>query len=399
MARRKIRSDSVLSSFLRLIHSLAETEQVKSATRDVLDHIGHPYRGGIAMLDLIRFAIRQAQITGDPASASRLDDALGYATGRVLSPELESKYQLLDGASRTYSAVELITSNVDLAISELFEDFLKEHPQASVTEARDHFRRLAKASVQIVEDREAGRYEVHRLDEESQIWLAETLLRRITYEPLDSRDPAKPDLPPESLAVLARADAESVLAGMQLRMRRKKLADIRRVVEHPYSTEAQIQTALTGAWWLFGGEYVGQSLRRRLAHGLELDVPLLRPDGVLHVVELKRAAVQVIERHRTSTIPTAHVHRGIAQIQNYLKILDENRGSILDHGIDVRRATAVLVIGHPDLSTHFPEGQINETLRVYNAHLSRIEVITYKQLLDAAEHAISLTNPPENDIV
>ncbi|WP_436761998.1 hypothetical protein [Streptosporangium sp. V21-05] len=117
---------------------------------------------------------------------------------------------------------------------------------------------------------------------------------------------------------------------------------------------------------------VGQSLRRRLTRGLELDISSLRPDGVLRVAELKRATVKVIASHRTSTIPTKKVHEGVAQAQNYLKLLDENLDAILGHGVDTRRATAVLVIiGHPA----FPEARINETLRVHSSHLSRITVV------------------------
>ncbi|GAA2216572.1 hypothetical protein GCM10009850_120420 [Nonomuraea monospora] len=212
-------------------------------------------------------------------------------------------------------------SNVHLAISSIFDEFLEEHPQADITEAREYFRRLARASIQVVEDREAGIYRVHRLDEEASIWLATTLLRHSSFEPLTASNSLADDLPPESRAILTRADAESVLSGMQLQIRRRKLAEIRRVVEHPYSSERQIQNALTGAWWLFGGGYVGHSLRRRLTRGLELDIPLLRPDGVLHVVELKRAAARVIESHRTATIPTADVHKGVAQLFSSLVTL------------------------------------------------------------------------------
>ncbi|MEU6789327.1 Shedu anti-phage system protein SduA domain-containing protein [Nonomuraea angiospora] len=397
--RKKIRSDYTLTSLLRLVHSLAESEQIKSAVQDILDHIGHSYRGGKTMLDLVRFAIRQADTGNDPESSARLDDALGYATGRILNSELVDKYQLFDRMpNRNSGMFEQVMSAAHLAISSIFEEFLQQHPEAGVAEARDYFRRLAKASVQVVEDREAGIYRIHRFAEEDGIWLTETLLRRSTYEPLAASGRPAMGMPPESQAILARADAESILAGMQLCLRRRKLAEIRRVVEHPYSSESQIQKALTGAWWLFGGEYVGQSLRRRLTRGLELDLPLLRPDGVLYVVELKRAAVKVIERHRTSTIPTEEVHKGVAQVQNYLKLLDENRDTILSHDIDTRRATAVLIIGHPAFQDKFSEIQINETLRVYNSHLSRIEVITYKQLLDAAERALDLTDPSAPDL-
>ncbi|MGC5011733.1 Shedu anti-phage system protein SduA domain-containing protein [Streptosporangium sp. DT93] len=351
------------------------------------------------MLDLIRFAIRQAETGDDLESTARLDDALGYATGRVLSPDLEDKYQLFGGTSnQTFGMFELMASNTHLAISSIFEDFLEQYPEAEVAEARDHFRRLARASIQVVEDREAGIYRVHRLDEEGGIRLANALLRRSAYEPLTTSSHPVTELPPESRTILSRADAETILAGMQLRLRRRKLAEIRRVVEHPYSSESQIQKALTGAWWLFSGEYVGQSLRRRLTRGLELDIPLLRPDGTLHVVELKRAAVKVIQSHRTSTIPAEEVHKGMAQIQNYLKLLDENRDAILSHGVDTRRATAVLVIGHPAFQTEFSETQINETLRVYNSHLSRIVVITYKQLLDTAARILDLADPSAPDL-
>lgn len=360
--RNRVRSDYTLASFLRLVESLAESAQVKSAVEDVLEHMGPSYRGGKVLLELIRFAIRQAESGDDLESAARLDDALGYATGRVLGPELEDKYQLFAGApDRTRGMVELMVSNVHLTVAGILEDFLERHPDAGLAEVRNHFRRLSKASIQVVEDREAGNYRVHRLDEHSQIRLAEVLTRRTVYEPLTSSATAATELPPESETILSRADAESLLAVMQVRLRRRRLAEIRRVVEHPYSSEPRIQEAFAGAWWVFGGEYAGQSSRRRLTPGLELDIPLLRADGVLHVVELKRANVKVVEPHRTSTIPTVEVHKGVAQIQNYLKLLDENRATVLDHGVDPRRATAVLVIGHPVHQPGYSEAQVKGT--------------------------------------
>jgi hypothetical protein len=48
------------------------------------------------------------------------------------------------------------------------------------------------------------------------------------------------------------------------------------------------------------------------------------------------------------------------------------------------------VIGHPGLQNEVEEAVIGEALRTYNSHLARIEVITYKQLLDGAERALEL---------
>lgn len=393
-ARNKVRSDWTLAKLLRLIRSLAESEQVISAVDDVVDHMGPNYLGGKTLLELLRFAVRQAEIGGDAESAERLDDALGYATGRLLNIDVTEKYLLLGGppqeSTKLFESVQATTHHYLLSI---FDDFLRGHPDAGVTEARAHFERLAGASIKVVKDRESGIYRVHRLDEEQSIWLAETLERRTIYEPITHSAHPAVNLPPESLALLARADAESVLAGMQLQLRRRKLAEIRSVVEHRYAKERDIQEAFSGSWWLFGGEYIGESVRRRLTRGLELDIPLLRPDGVLHLVELKRANVRAIQNHRQSTIPSDGVHKAVGQVQNYLKLLDENRETILGHGVDTRRATALVVIGHPDFETKYTEAQVNETLRVYNSHLARIEVITYKQLLDAAERTLDLTDP------
>lgn len=83
---------------------------------------------------------------------------------------------------------------------------------------------------------------------------------------------------------------------MAVHLRRAQLERARRIIEHPYSSEQQIQDTLSGSWWLFGGDHIGESLRRRLSTGLEVDVPVIRPDGVLHLVELKRANVPVIRR-------------------------------------------------------------------------------------------------------
>jgi hypothetical protein len=39
----------------------------------------------------------------------------------------------------------------------------------------------------------------------------------------------------------------------------------------------------------------------------------------------------------------------------------------------------------------FTEDEVAETIRTYNSHLARIEVITYKDLLDGAARALAWT--------
>ncbi|PPK67952.1 uncharacterized protein DUF4263 [Actinokineospora auranticolor] len=128
---------------------------------------------------------------------------------------------------------------------------------------------------------------------------------------------------------------------------------------------------------------------RRLSPGNEVDIALVRPDGVLHVVELTRANVQTVKLSRDNPVPSAEVHDAVAQVANYLRDFDEQRQLIQEKfGLDARRASATVVVGQPDFDTAFTEQQVNEALRTYVSHLSRIDVMTYKQLIDSARRSL-----------
>ena len=80
---------------------------------------------------------------------------------------------------------------------------------------------------------------------------------------------------------------------------------------------------------------------------------------------------------------------------NYLRTLDENGATLettyrKEFGVDydMRRAFATVVIGHPIHVTGVDAHVVDQTLRSYNSHLSRVEVITYATLLDTAERAL-----------
>ncbi|MFI6404815.1 Shedu anti-phage system protein SduA domain-containing protein [Streptomyces sp. NPDC050548] len=135
--------------------------------------------------------------------------------------------------------------------------------------------------------------------------------------------------------------------------------------------------------------------RRQYTSDTILDIPLLRGDGSLHVVELKRANIKDLVIRRSGHLMLgAPAHRAVPQAQNYLRAMDENRPGILaEHGVDIRRASATVVIGHPRYVTGGVTSQeIAETLRTYNTHQSRIEVITYETLLDSAARMLALSS-------
>jgi hypothetical protein len=150
------------------------------------------------------------------------------------------------------------------------------------------------------------------------------------------------------------------------------------------------RTKVAGSCWSCSNS-VDTAGVRRLTPGNEVDIALLRPDGVLHVIELKQANLRMVKYHRSTPIPTADVHDAVMQVSNYLRDFDEQRTRILEmYGIDVRRASGTVVIGHPKFDTAFTEREVNEAIRTYVSQQSRIDVITYKQLIDSARRSLQL---------
>lgn len=192
---------------------------------------------------------------------------------------------------------------------------------------------------------------------------------------------------------LASAEGASILTTALERSRHRRGLDaLRRVVEDPTSSEQDLQEILQDHWWVFGGRYVGQAARRKLTLLDQFDIPLIRSDGALHVVELKKANVpNLIVRHRNHLVVGPDVHLATAQAMSYLRSLDRQETVIAaELGLDCHRAFATVVIGHSAHLAGFDRAQVSEALRTYNSHLARIEVVTYEDLLDGAEQALKL---------
>jgi Domain of unknown function (DUF4263) len=186
--------------------------------------------------------------------------------------------------------------------------------------------------------------------------------------------------------------AEGVLIGR----RRELVSRLRRMAENPATTETDLQRETGDAYWLFGGRYIGIADWRNIGPLDQHDIPLLCAGGTLHIVELKGSNIsKLVRKHRNHWIVGGAVHEAVSQAMNYLRTLDEN-GSTLEttyrkeFGVDydMRRAFATVVIGHPVHVVGVDSRVIDQTLRSYNAHLSRVEVITYATLLDTAERAL-----------
>ncbi|MFC0505710.1 Shedu anti-phage system protein SduA domain-containing protein [Micromonospora costi] len=388
----RTRSDYTLRVLVEKIIELGVSDHVGGFLQDVLRHMGErsPYRGGQELVSLLRYAEAAAREEQDVLTSERIEDALAYVMNTMLRPDIEIKYQLFPGSRQ--STLRFLRSTFDqlgkfllLSVRQLLND----NPTASVADIQAHLAEFFESAAAMSEDEEqAGHYRILRGGRETSAWLREVLTNRLAIEWAAAPDSqaAAPD--PDEVGQLSVGELVRLA---QIRARAAGLQALTCAVHNPHSSEHDLQRALESNLWIFGGSYLPSLGRRRLVAGDELDLPLLRPDGSLHVVELKKANVGILTRQRRGLIPNAEVHRAVGQVMNYLLALDENRARILDrHRVDVRRATAAVVIGHPRFQPAVEEADMNEVLRTYSSHLGRIEVITYKQLLDGADRALSL---------
>nr|WP_225954659.1 Shedu anti-phage system protein SduA domain-containing protein [Kibdelosporangium phytohabitans] len=182
-----------------------------------------------------------------------------------------------------------------------------------------------------------------------------------------------------------------------IRRRREAVAELRELVLNPATTEAEIQKMIGRRYWIFGGHYTGVLDRRNAVPLDQHDIPLVCADRSIHIVELKRPGHQLVKPHRNHLIVSNEVHEAVGQCMNYIRALDELGAGLetlhrneLGVVYDYRRVKGTVVIGHPELcATDSVAGeQIEQTIRSYNAHLSRVQVLTYAELVDSAERAL-----------
>jgi hypothetical protein len=207
-------------------------------------------------------------------------------------------------------------------------------------------------------------------------------------------------------SLAASSTGLSVAQSAVITKRRELIAELQSMVTDSATTETDIQKLIGKAYWIFGGRYVGVA-RRTLMPLDQHDIPLLGADDTLHIVELKGPNIpRLVRLHRNHWIAGNDVHEAVGQAMNYLRAFDElGSGQSryledeLGQSYDMRRVFATVMIGHPkhvqatggDLRVA-SERTIQQTIRSYNAHLSRIEVMTYKDLAETAERALDFEN-------
>ncbi|MFD5565918.1 Shedu anti-phage system protein SduA domain-containing protein [Kitasatospora griseola] len=349
------------------------------------------YGKGRPLVDALEEVARIAILHGSFDLAQRFQRFAAYARGDMFLDVLELHYDEEAQQRGEEFTRRIIAHGVDRAVTVL-DALCRDNPEATATDARDLFRGLSKSVDQL--GIEAG---------ENGVRLSAKDVRRLQlYGHMEVFLRSLPQLAAADLQlaeeVLADADTELLTRMLEFKARKAALDRLRAAVDDPASSEGALHACLKNQEWIFGGAFVSELARRQYTPDTILDIPLLRADGSLHVVELKRANIpSLVIRPGGHLMIGSAPFRAFSQTMNYLDTLAENRSEILaEYGVDCRSASATVVIGHSQyVDNGITASELAETLRTFNSRTTQIEVITYETLLDSAARMLALSSPQE----
>jgi hypothetical protein len=399
------RSDWALELQLSQTRAQAVHENVTGAIQAVIDHMtkghGKNRRGGASLVHLLESARSAAASMDEWQTVRHLQDALDYAEGRLLRLDFEERHQLTGSGTRDERDLDLYARTKELMYQHAAgaaREMLEQRPQSSGEDMVAYFETMSREARFLEAPRERpGWLRILRGRAEVAAWVERTLKTRIDVENLDEAV-RRIVVSPESLQQLAAAEqGRALFAAAQRRRRQLGLADLRGVAEDRTTVEQELQNALQEQHWIFGERFAGEEALRTLVPGEEITVPLIRADGALHVVVVRPAMGLVgglVTYRRDALVLTREVHHAVSQAMDYLVGLGESGQEIREQfGIDVHRASVTVLVGHPDLHPDLPEEVVGAALGAVNVQLNRVEVRTYKDLLDSAEHSLQAVEP------
>lgn len=178
----------------------------------------------------------------------------------------------------------------------------------------------------------------------------------------------------------------------------KSLEELKALVSDSTTDEKVFQAHLEKNPWMFGSEYSELLPRRAWTRDHRLDYMLRRTvDDYLEIIEIKTAfkeALFLYDKSHDSYYASAKLSPVLGQVTRYIEEVERNRESILSKdSCDTLKIRARVIVGRDGVQEH------QAALRNFNAHLHRIEIITFDQLIRIAERVLSMfAHRPEVEV-
>lgn len=153
--------------------------------------------------------------------------------------------------------------------------------------------------------------------------------------------------------------------------------------------ERFFQRLLDQNWWMLGGQYVERIPKRDWTDEENLDMMLKTADGGYEIIELKRSNADLFKRHRGKWIVSSEVNDAVNQAASYISEIDRQRDHFISrYKTDLYKVRAKVLIGTiPDNEEEIENKRL--ALRMYNAHLHQIEVVTFDGIIRICDQIIN----------
>lgn len=179
---------------------------------------------------------------------------------------------------------------------------------------------------------------------------------------------------------------------------KKAYKGLAELIDNEFSSEQSMQNHLENNPWMFGSEYSELLDRRTWTRDDNLDFMLRRTvDNFLEILEIKtpfRESLLRYDRSHNSYYPSAKLSPVLGQVMRYIEEVERDRDSILSKDqYDTLKIRARVIIGRDGEKDH----QI--ALRNLNAHLYRIEIITFDQLLRIAARVLEVFESETTEVI
>lgn len=170
---------------------------------------------------------------------------------------------------------------------------------------------------------------------------------------------------------------------------RQMYSKLKDLVNSSDSEEKKFQDLLSENPWMFGSEYSELLDRRKWTRDNNLDFMLRRTsDNYLEIVEIKTPFNDPLFLHDTSHdsyYPSAKLSPVLGQVVHYIAEVERNRDAIISKdGDDPLKIRAFVIVGRDGTSAQ------QEALRNFNAHLLRVEIVTFDQLTRITERVLGV---------
>jgi hypothetical protein len=192
-----------------------------------------------------------------------------------------------------------------------------------------------------------------------------------------------------TLPALGESDHRRMVASaLRASHRASALKELQALID-ARAEERFFQRLLDDNWWMLGGPYVEQIPKRHWTDEENLDMMLKTADNGYDIVELKRSGADLFKRHRNKWIVSSEVNDAVNQAAGYISEIERQRDHfIARYNVDLYKVRAKVLIGTiSDDEVDVADKRL--ALRMYNAHLHQIEVITFDGIVRICDQIIN----------